>query len=319
MKMKEMKFDFIGKSKIFYAISISIMIIGLFINIFLGVKLDISFKGGTLMKYSFEGELDRDTVEDKLQKKINKDISVQISDEAASKSNTLNISLAEAVTLNEQNDINDAMTTEFSANKITKLSVNSLSPSMGKLFFLKCIVAIGLASLLLVLYVAFRFRKIGGFSAGGMALVALLHDVLIAYFAFVVFRIPLNDNFVAVVLSILGFSLNDTIVIYDRIRENRRTMEKTKSIGEIVNVSINQSFARSFNTSLCTFLAIGTVAVLALLFNLDSIVSFALPMMIGIVSGCYSSVCICGPLWVLWQDRKKKKELAAKTTEKAKA
>ncbi|MDD2362573.1 MAG: protein translocase subunit SecF [Oscillospiraceae bacterium] len=312
MKRNEMNFDFIGKSKIFYAISISIMIIGLFINIFLGVKLDISFKGGTLMKYSYEGELDREVVEDKLQKKINKDVSVQISDAADNENNILNVSFTQALNLDEQNEVHNAMKSEFPNNKIIKLNVNSLSPSMGKLFFLKCMVAIGLASIFLVLYVAFRFRKIGGFSAGAMSLVALLHDILIAYFTFVVLRIPLNDNFVAVVLSILGYSLNDTIVIFDRIRENRRSMEKTKSIGEIANKSINQSFTRSFNTSLCTFLAIGTVAALALWFNLDQIISFAVPMMVGVVSGCYSSVCICGPLWILWQERKNKKELAAK-------
>lgn len=301
-------FDFIGKRKIFFAISLAIMIIGLFINIFLGVKLDISFKGGTLMKYSFQGDLDREKVESTIQKKTGKDVSVQITESAGGSSKVLNISLTEAMSLDEQTAMNKTLETEFAANKVAKLNINSLSPTMGRLFFLKCMVAIALASAFLVIYVAIRFRKIGGLSAGAMALVALLHDILIAYFTFVVFGIPLDDNFVAVVLSILGFSLNDTIVIYDRIRENRRIMEKNKSIGEIVNLSINQSFTRSFNTGLCTFLAIGTVAALALWFRLDSITSFAVPMMIGVVSGCYSTVCICGPLWVMWQDRKLKKE-----------
>ena len=178
--------------------------------------------------------------------------------------------------------------------------------------------AIGLASLFLVIYVAFRFRKIGGISAGVMALVALLHDVLIAYFTFVVFRIPLDDNFVAVVLSILGYSLNATIVIYDRVRENRKIMSSDCTVGEIVNRSINQSFTRTLNTSLCTFAAIAVVAVLALVYQLDSLVSFALPMMIGVVSGFYSSTFIAAPLWVLWKEYREKNGKAEKG-KKAKA
>ena len=302
--------DYIGNRKWFFGISIAIMVIGLFINIFLGVKLDISFKGGTLVKYSFEGTLDREDVESFVQENLKKDVSVQISKSAADVKSILNISLAESINLEEQKSLDQAVLSEYKDNKPKQLDVSSLSPTMGRLFLLKCLVAIALASIFLVIYVALRFKKIGGLSAGAMALVALLHDVLIAYFTFVVFRIPLDDNFVAVVLSILGFSLNDTIVIYDRIRENRKAMGKDASIGEIVNVSINQSFSRSFNTSLCTFLAIGTVAVMAIAFNLDSIVSFAVPMMIGIISGCYSTICICGPLWVIWQNHKedKKKE-----------
>ncbi len=308
MSMNKMNFDFVGKRKIFFAISIALMVIGLAVNIFMGVNLDTSFKGGTLIKYSFSGTLDREKVESFVEDKLKKEVSVQITDSAINTEKTLNITLPESLSMDEQKTLRTAMETQYKDYKIEQLTINSLSPTMGKLFFLKCLVAIALASGLLVIYVAFRFRKIGGWSAGAMALVALLHDILVAYFAFVIFRIPLNDNFVAVVLSILGYSLNDTIVIYDRIRENRRTMEKGTPIGTVVNASINQSFSRSFNTGLCTFLAIATVAVLAIAFNLESIISFAVPMMVGVISGCYSTVCICGPLWVVWQDYKTKKE-----------
>ena len=173
--------------------------------------------------------------------------------------------------------------------------------------------AIALASIFLVIYVGLRFRKIGGVSAGIMALLALLHDILIAYFIFVIFRIPLNDNFVAVVLTILGYSLNDTIVIYDRIRENRVKMDKKASIGEVVNVSLRQSFGRTLNTSICTFVAIGTVAIIALALSMDSIVSFALPMSFGVISGFYSSTFLCTPVWALWVEHsQRRKALKAK-------
>lgn len=319
MKKLGKDFDFIGKRNIFFAISLGIILVCILINVILGVELDISFKGGTLLKYSFEGTLEREKVENFIAEKTGKPVSVQISENAANAESVLNISLSEAMTLEEQKELGKSLEAEYKDYKIEQLNVNSLSPTMGRLFFLKCLVAIALASVFLVIYVAIRFRKIGGISAGAMALVALLHDILIAYFAFVVFRIPLNDNFVAVVLSILGYSLNDTIVIYDRIRENRRKSDKTKPIGEIVNLSVNQSFTRSFNTSLCTFLAIGTVAVLALAFNLESIVSFAVPMMIGVISGCYSTICICGPLWVMWQDYRNGRDAAKGSAAKAKA
>ena len=189
---------------------------------------------------------------------------------------------------------------------------------MSEQFFLKCLVAIVLASVFLLIYVAIRFRKIGGWSAGVMGLIALLHDVLVAYFVFVIFRIPLDDNFVAVVLSILGYSLNATIVIYDRVRENRRIMSSDATIGEVVNRSINQSMSRSVNTSLCVFVAIAVVTVLALANNLSSIVSFALPMMLGVLSGFYSSTFIAGPLWVLWKERKGAGKGAGKGADKKK-
>lgn len=313
-------FDFFGKRKIFFAISLSIMTIGLLFNIIFGVEMDISFKGGTLIKYSYQGDLDREMVETTIEDQIGKAVDVQLTENSVGDSSVINISLTEALTLDEQTAIDTALKTQYADYNIQQLTSNSLSPTMGKLFFLKCVVAIALASLLLVIYVAIRFRKIGGWSAGAMALVALLHDCLVAYFTFVVFRIPLNDNFVAVVLGILGYSLNDTIVIYDRIRENRRSMDSKSPISEIVNVSINQSFTRSFNTGLCTFMSIATVAFLALAYNLDSIVSFAVPMMIGTVSGCYSTVCICGPLWVMWQNYRAKKTVQTKSVaNKAKA
>ena len=311
MSILKKEVDFVGKRKIFLIISLSIMVIGLIFNIVFGVDMDITFKGGTLIKYSYEGELNRETVERFVEDTIGKTAEVQVTKSSAG-DDVVNISMLESLTMEEQQKLDTAIDKQFSVNKLQKLSFNTLKPNMGTMFFLKCLVAIALASLFLVIYVAIRFRKIGGWSAGVMGLVALVHDILIAYFAFVILRIPLDDNFVAVVLSILGFSLNDTIVIYDRIRENRRVMSKETPIGVVVNKSINQSFARSFNTGFCTFLAIATVAVLAVAYGLDSIISFAVPMMFGIISGCYSTICICGPFWVKWQEAKEKKELSKK-------
>ena len=143
-----------------------------------------------------------------------------------------------------------------------------------------------------------------------MALLALLHDCLIVFFAFVLFKMPLNDNFIAVLLTIIGFSVNDTIIIYDRIRENKITAKHKMPIEELVNKSITQSLTRSINTGGTTFLAVAIIYIFATIFGIDSIKSFALPLSIGLVSGCYSTICIAGPLWVMWQKHKEKKKHA---------
>jgi preprotein translocase subunit SecF len=181
---------------------------------------------------------------------------------------------------------------------------------MGRAFFIKCLVAIAIAAIGIIIYVAIRFRKIGGTSAGVMAVVALIHDVLMVYFVFIIFRIPLNDSFIAVVLTILGYSVNDTIVVYDRIRENRRLFGVKEALPKILNLSLNQDFSRSVYTSMMTFIAISTVFVVGILYGINSIVTFALPMMVGVLFGCYSSLYIAGPLYTMWQVRKSSQKAA---------
>lgn len=123
---------------------------------------------------------------------------------------------------------------------------------------------------------------------------------------YVIFRMPIDSNFIAVVLMILGYSLNDTIVIYDRVREERKLAGPKADIADVFNHSASSVLTRTICTSITTLIAIGTVYVVATIYGLDSVKGFALPMMIGVISGCYSSICIAGPLWVMWQKREKK-------------
>ncbi len=314
------QFDFIGHRKVFLIISLVIIVAGILCSILMPIDLDISFKGGTLVRYSFTGELDENQVDDFVSAQLGRSVEVPPFSSDMSGTSLIEISLPDQLSVEELDALHAAMAEEYGDHDITLVQANSLKPSMGRNFLIKCLVAVALAAIFLVIYVALRFRKIGGWSAGAMAVAALFHDLLIAFFTFVVFRIPLNDNFVAVLLSILGYSLNATIVVYDRVRENRRLMDAKTPLSEIVNVSLNQSFTRTLNTSLCTFLAIGTVAVIALAMNLESIVSFALPMMFGVISGFYSSVCLCSPTWVLWQEHRDKKAALKKAAgKKAKA
>lgn len=197
-------------------------------------------------------------------------------------------------------------------NAIYLVSSNSVKATVGRGFFVKCLFAAALGGLLVTIYLAFRFRKIGGISAGVFALLALLHDVVIAYLVYVVFRIPLDDNFIAVVLTILGYSLNGTIVIYDRIRENEGIFGRSKPISEIVNISVNQTFTRNIYTTLATFASVVVICIVAKFSGLDSIISFAFPMSIGILAGCYSSVLLSSPLWAAWREFRQAKTEAKK-------
>uniref|UniRef100_S0DFI6 Protein translocase subunit SecF n=1 Tax=termite gut metagenome TaxID=433724 RepID=S0DFI6_9ZZZZ len=216
----------------------------------------------------------------------------------------------QSLSVEEMSALADNLHNTFAQNNLQTLEVSNVDPTIGNEFLAKCLVAVAFASVLMVVYVAFRFRKIGGLSAGVTAVVALIHDVVIVFGVFIIFRIPINDNFIAVVLTILGYSLNDTIVIYDRIRENERLQSRNADIGKLVDLSINQSFKRSLMTSITTVLAMVVVTVVASIFNVDTIISFSLPLIIGLVSGSYSSICLAGPLWVKWQENKQRKATA---------
>lgn len=306
--------DFVGKSKIFFGISIAIMIIGLVCNIAFGTNLDISFTGGTIITYTYTGDIEDAKLNDILQTATEDTVSFSHSssllstDASTEAAKTVKVQFSGNKTISPelQKELLTKLQTEFPNNNFDSGESNSVEASMGMRFLWKCVAAVALAAVLMVLYVAVRFKKIGGFSAGAMALVALLHDVIIVYFTFVIFRMPLDANFVAVALMLLGYSLNDTIIVYDRVRENRIVMGRKEDVAKVFNTSASRVLRRTICTSITTLAAIACVFVIAIIFDLSSIISFALPMMIGIVSGCYSSICIAGPLWVLWQKREKK-------------
>lgn len=302
---KQMNFDFVGKKKKFALVSLCILVVGILCNVFMGAKLDIQFTGGSIIKYSYNGDISEQAVQDALKPVTGGNESLQFNYNVYAANsdgahNMLSVSLSEKNQLSseDQQAMLDALKKAFPDAAVTQIESNSVEATMGQEFFWKCMVAVVLASLLMLVYVAFRFRKIGGWSAGLMALLALLNDCLVSYFVFIIFRIPLDDNFVAVILTILGYSLNDTIVVYDRIRENRRLLGPKSDLATVVNLSLNQSFGRTLNTSVATFMAVSCVTVVALIYNLDSILSFSVPMMFGVLSGFYTSVFLASPLWV---------------------
>lgn len=312
--------NFVGKFKIFLCISLSFILVGVVMNIIFGAKLDINFSGGTTISYSYKDDIDKDAAKKAIEKAVDYDVTVSGSQNYTTGDSTIVVSVLgnKALTTEEISKITKALTDTFKDNDISKLEQNSVDPTVGSSFFAKSIYAIVLSCLLVAIYVGFRFRKIGGVSAALTAIAALVHDIAIAYFAYIIFGFTIGGNFIAVMLTILGYSLNDTIVIYDRIRENELNFDGKKPIREIVNISVTQSFRRTLITSITTFVAISCVTVVALIFGLDSILSFSVPMSIGVVAGSYSSICIAGALYVLWRERSEKNgEKKAKTKKPA--
>lgn len=305
---------FYKKRFIYFMISLAIIITGVLFVIFNGIQLDIQFKGGSILKYTYVGQIDAEQAEDVVEATVGVTTNGQLQTNLARNEQLLILSLAnnEALTSEQQEAVTAALNEKFRDNKLALSESLTVEPFVGSRFFGNGMLGIGISFLLILVYVGLRFRNIGGVSAGLMAIVALLHDAFVVFAAFVVFSIPLNDSFIAAILTIIGFSINDTIVIYDRIRENERLMGSKMPIDQLVDKSITQSMSRSINTNIAVLACMVIVYVFAQIYNIESIRQFALPMMFGVVSGCYSTICIAGPLWVMWKKHSGagKKELA---------
>lgn len=316
---KTFNFDFIGKRKLFFTISIVLVAFSILSTFIFGVDLDIQFKGGTIITYVYDGDLDCDGfVKDA--KDILGGIGVQYTtgvDFSSGKSNIqLSLTSTSGLSSDKQFELTNALTEKYAENNIDLIESSDVSPSSGREFFLKCIVAVILSSIVLIIYIAIRFKKIGGWLAGICAIIALLHDCIIVYGTFIVCGMPINANFMAVVLTILGYSINNTIVIYDRIRENSKLYGRKMTREENVNLSINQSLTRSINTSLTTVVAMLAVTIVATVYGVTSIISFSLPVMVGMIAGTYSSVCLVSVLWSYFESKKDTRKGAPKAAAK---
>lgn len=300
--------NFIGNRKKFYTFSCALLALVLvFCGVF-GVKMDVEFKGGSMITLAYEGDADLNDLKSTISTELNKSSLTLQTGSDISGNQTLTVTLpgSDTLTTEELDSLLATLNEQYPDNAFVQNEVSNVDATIGKEFMLKSIVALVAACVLILLYVAYRFRRIGGLKAGSTAIVALLHDMLVVFGVFVILRIPLNGNFIAALLTILGYSINDTVVIYDRIRENSALYSKKQlSLAELVNLSINQSFARSLMTSITTCMALGVVCIVSVIYRLDSIYSFAFPLLFGMVSGVYSTICIATPLWVDWKTKKK--------------
>lgn len=307
MSETKFKFDFIKNRKIYFIISGIIVIFSILSTFIFGAKLNIQFKGGTLITYLYEGDIDSNAFAADAEKALGGiQVKVTTGTDFNTGKNNIQLSLLSnsGLTADKQIVLNDTLEEKYADNSLQMAESTDVSPSSGKEFFQKCIVAAVFAAIVLILYIAIRFKNIGGWLAGICAVIALFHDIIVVYGTFVIFGMEIDANFMAVILTILGYSINDTIVIYDRIRENKTLYKDKLSLAELTNLSTNQSLTRSINTSVTTIATMLVVTIVAMVYGVNSIISFSFPMMIGLISGTYSTICIAGPLWV-WLEEKK--------------
>ena len=312
---KKFNFDDMANKKTYFIISIVMVAFSILSTFIFGVDLDIQFKGGTILTYVYDGEINTDefvgTAKDVLG---GVGINYTTGEDFNTGRNNIQLSLVSTsgISSDKQFELTNTLTEKYAANNIELIESSDVSPSSGREFFAKCIVAVVVSAIVLIIYIALRFKNIGGWLAGFCAVTALLHDCVIVYGTFIVCGMDINANFMAVILTILGYSINNTIVIYDRIRENSKLYKKAKTREEIVNMSTNQTLTRSINTSLTTTVTMLSVTIVAIICGVNSIVSFSFPIMIGMIAGTYSSVCLAPTLWCHLESKKNKKKNGAK-------
>ena len=285
-------FSFTKHFKLFGIISFLLISVGLvsLILTLCGVQglfnFDIDFVGGTTFEFQLPVTVDK-AVTDEAAQLYSGAIGKAASSVTSSGEHGLRIKALE-LTDDEVEAVRDAIATRYELNVENDYQVERVSASVGRDLTKAAFTASLVAVALILVYIGFRFE----FKSGLAAVCALVHDLLVMLSFYVVFRIPFNINFIAAALTILGYSINATIVVFDRVRENRKNMN-TGNFAEIVDTSIWDTMTRSVNTTITTLI----VMLMLLILGVSSIRNFALPICIGIICGCYSSVCISGPLW----------------------
>ena len=287
------QFDFVGKRKILYAISACIIIVGLLLTGVKGLDYGIDFSGGTMMQINPEKKV---TVEQMQETLAPYDLNASIV--YAGKDNSeLIIKTKKPLTNDERAQIIDSVEKEYGKTEV--LASEEFGPTMSGEIKSNAIKSILLAAIGMLIYIIIRFRK---WQYGAAAVSGIAHDVLILISMYAIFRFTVNNPFIAAVLTIVGYSINDTIVIFDRIRENDK-LHPGMDLKEMLNMSINQMIGRSLMTSLTTIIAI----IPLILMVSSQLAQFVIPLMIGIIAGTYSSIFICTPLYY---ELSKKKQLS---------
>ena len=282
-------FKIIEKTKIWFSISLAIILVGVVLMATRGLNFGIDFKGGTKIVVDFGGSFD----------KVEADgIVKEYADDAVTKTVESTQYEIKSKDLDETKtaELFDALKEKYSLEDSALILQSQIGPSVGKELTRNAIISVLVACVAMLIYIAIRFE----FNFGIAAITALVHDVLITLAFYAIFNIPVNNSFIAAMLTIVGYSINDTIVIFDRIRENSHSMRRSTP-AEIANTSINKTLARSINTSLTTLIIIGAVNIFV-----PTVREFSLPLLIGIAAGAYSSIFIASPIWVLLQKRKPK-------------
>lgn len=301
VKEERKPINFLGKKKIFFTISIALIVLG-FVAIGVNegkgngaLNYSLEFMGGTSSTVTFDKdytleEIDQNIVpliEDAVGDKNVQVQKVQDSNQVIFKTQTLNLEKREA--------FNKVMADNFGVDE-SEITTENISSTVSSEMRRDAIVAVIIATICMLLYIWFRFKDVRFATS---AVLALLHDVLIVLGFYAIARVSVGNTFIACMLTIVGYSINATIVIFDRIREELKTKKRGTQLDELVNKCITLTLTRSVYTSLTTFVMVAVLYIM----GVSSIREFALPLMVGIVCGAYSSVCITGALWYVMKTK----------------
>lgn len=296
-------FDFCGKWKQIFAVPIILILIGIVLFFVMGFNIGIDFSGGSLIYAEIgSGNFDVDDIRGIVNEYTNNAVVSYSGDNNIG----VDIRLGGSDDANETQDKIIAALTEKYGITNDKIDVEYVGPTIGKSLLINALVALAIAFVLMLAYIWVRFEL----STGLVALIALVHDVLIMFVFTILFQVQVNTPFIAALLTIVGYSINNTIIVFDRVRTNREKLGDKAELSEVANVSIKETISRSINTTVTTLIAL----VVLYIFGVESIRTFVLPIIVGILAGFYSSVFVAGPLWVLMT----KKDLK-KSTKKRKA
>ncbi|MDO4863346.1 MAG: protein translocase subunit SecF [Ruminococcus sp.] len=300
-------YDFCSKKKMILIIAICVIAALLLGALIRGVKFAIEFKGGTMLTYSYTGDLSTDDVKSEVEKLVDSNVNVRRGESLDSEGYQITVSFTsnEGLNADGQHELTENLRAAFPDNELELFDSNDVSPSSGREFLLKCLLAMVFAAVIIIIYIAIRFSKIGGWSAGVCSIFALCHDIFAALAVSIICGFEFNSNIVAVILTILGYSINNTIVIYDRIRENRTLMPKA-SLNELINTGCSQSLTRSIRTSITTIGTMLVVTIVVLISGYNSLLSFSVPLMAGLISGTYSSLFVAPVTWSWWKGNEKR-------------
>lgn len=295
-KQKERKtINFLSKKNLFFIVSVIFILVGPASMIFNSVQgnkslnYSLEFMGGTSTNVTFKEDLSIADIDSKVKpvvQGVTGDANIQT--QKVSGTNQVIIKTRE-LNLDERQELSDALKNDFDVDT-TLITAESISSTVSSEMRSDAIIAVVVATICMLIYIWFRFKDLRFATS---AVVALLHDVLVVLAFYALARVSVGNTFIACMLTIVGYSINATIVIFDRIRENMAAMKNKDNIADIVNLSITQTLTRSIYTSLTTFIMIAVLFIM----GVSSIREFALPLMVGIVCGAYSSVCITGALW----------------------
>ena len=263
------------------------------------LNYSMEFKGGTSTNVTFNEDMSLEDISSKVVPvviKVTGDAEVQTqkvtgTNEVIIKTKTLSVDQRQA--------LNDALVENFGVEE-DKITAESISGAVSNEMKRDAIEAVIIATICMLIYIWFRFKDIRFATS---AVLALLHDVLVVLTFYAAARWSVGSTFIACMLTIVGYSINATIVIFDRVRENLKIKTNKQSLADLVNLSITQTFTRSINTSLTTVVMV----IVLIIMGVSSVREFALPLIVGIVCGTYSSVCITGALWYVMTTHKKEK------------